>query len=394
MSIHYFQWHDLLDLSKVFYLNTPLGQWPWQGDAGRQITWAPAFPRAHIDGHKGGGIITVETDGTTSFVRQATFGPRVIMTGDIEILVDMKLGTCSRTPPNFTNNGIGVYSKIADPEFISDISRSEYHFGGRRASSSSLRRVRDSSGTVNTSATASTQNYNNVGNQRRFLRFQMLANGSTNFKHWLFGDPEPASWSSTNPADANHAALSDGYCAFSAVRSVSDSTPDSNSNGLNSNAAHIWKIAFADNGDSIPVNGWTSTSGTARIDPTTSSKKVFVMPKTIFAADSADVLQSPPHSYQIEVGQSPVMIQSHAFDPEKWIGLHFTSTAYGIGDIVFSEGSGTGLVLECTTAGTSGATAPAWNSTVGDTTADGTAVFTTLGVVDELAPKTNFYIAG
>jgi hypothetical protein len=62
------------------------------------------------------------------------------------------------------------------------------------------------------------------------------------------------------------------------------------------------------------------------------------------------------------------------------------STAYTVGSIRLREtGIGAeftaGLYLRCTTAGTSGATAPVWNTTVGGTTVDGTVVWTTYAVL-------------
>ena len=50
------------------------------------------------------------------------------------------------------------------------------------------------------------------------------------------------------------------------------------------------------------------------------------------------------------------------------------STRYFLGDLVTSSVSG--VVFECTTAGTSGAASPTWDTTIGNTTSDGTAVFT------------------
>lgn len=62
------------------------------------------------------------------------------------------------------------------------------------------------------------------------------------------------------------------------------------------------------------------------------------------------------------------------------------STAYSVGDIrIRQTGIGTentaGLYLRCTTAGTSAGSPPTWNTTVGGTTTDGTAVWTTYAVL-------------
>lgn len=67
--------------------------------------------------------------------------------------------------------------------------------------------------------------------------------------------------------------------------------------------------------------------------------------------------------------------------PALWAG----STAYAAGDFVradlVSPGAGTvydevGRIFECTTAGTSGGSAPSWDTGVGNTTSDGTVVWT------------------
>lgn len=53
------------------------------------------------------------------------------------------------------------------------------------------------------------------------------------------------------------------------------------------------------------------------------------------------------------------------------------TTAYAVGDFVKATGGAEPtLLFECTTAGTSGGTEPAWDTTPGNTTADGTVVWT------------------
>ncbi len=66
-------------------------------------------------------------------------------------------------------------------------------------------------------------------------------------------------------------------------------------------------------------------------------------------------------------------------------GAWAATTAYSVGDRVLrSTGAGleevTGLFMLCTTAGTSGGTEPTWDTTVGNTTADGTVVWTTFAI--------------
>lgn len=65
----------------------------------------------------------------------------------------------------------------------------------------------------------------------------------------------------------------------------------------------------------------------------------------------------------------------------QWVTL----TAYGLGarvvpTLVYGVTSAKGLVYECTTAGTSGAAQPTWNTTVGGTTTDGTVTWTTRAI--------------
>lgn len=67
-------------------------------------------------------------------------------------------------------------------------------------------------------------------------------------------------------------------------------------------------------------------------------------------------------------------------------GAWASSTAYSLGDRVLrSTGLGTeytgGLWMRCTTAGTSGGSEPTWDTTAGNTTNDGTAVWTTMKVL-------------
>lgn len=52
------------------------------------------------------------------------------------------------------------------------------------------------------------------------------------------------------------------------------------------------------------------------------------------------------------------------------------STAYAVGDMIVPT-TANGYNYECTTAGTSGTAEPTWSTTVGDTTSDGSAVWTT-----------------
>lgn len=56
---------------------------------------------------------------------------------------------------------------------------------------------------------------------------------------------------------------------------------------------------------------------------------------------------------------------------------HATTTAYAEGDTILASA----VVYQCTTAGTSGGSAPTFNTTLGDTTSDGTVTWTSRGAV-------------
>ena len=113
-------------------------------------------------------------------------------------------------------------------------------------------------------------------------------------------------------------------------------------------------------------------TGNARVNETTPSRLVIAFGTNMveLARTVPDPDSTPPGDYSIsETGA--VYLQAHGFDPSKWRGIWQADTAYAVGDIVFTEASGEGLVVECTTAGASQATAPAWNATVGGTTDEG-----------------------
>lgn len=61
----------------------------------------------------------------------------------------------------------------------------------------------------------------------------------------------------------------------------------------------------------------------------------------------------------------------------QWAALTAYTTEYVVPTIAYGGTTAKGYVYECTTAGTSGAIQPTWNTTVGGTTADGTVVWTT-----------------
>lgn len=88
-----------------------------------------------------------------------------------------------------------------------------------------------------------------------------------------------------------------------------------------------------------------------------------------------------------------VLLQSHAFDPEKWLGLWRPALAAEVGEVVFSNGDTNpdSLVLLCTSAGTTGSTEPAWPS-VGATITDGSAQWEVMGQIKTLAPRSNYFV--
>lgn len=73
----------------------------------------------------------------------------------------------------------------------------------------------------------------------------------------------------------------------------------------------------------------------------------------------------------------------------KTVAARANSTAYALGDLIML-GTTDLNVYECTTAGTSAASPPAFNTALGATTTDGTAVFTSCRVG---LPKKQLYIA-
>ncbi len=86
----------------------------------------------------------------------------------------------------------------------------------------------------------------------------------------------------------------------------------------------------------------------------------------------------------------PLRANSTAYTVGQFIKV---ATASGVGEQVYEN-----LIYECTTAGTSAASEPTWNDTVGGTTTDGTAVFTGVtawtrnGVIASITDQTNFAI--
>lgn len=67
--------------------------------------------------------------------------------------------------------------------------------------------------------------------------------------------------------------------------------------------------------------------------------------------------------------------------------IYATATAFAVGDII-KDTNGNGQ--QCTTAGTSGGSAPSWNVTLGGTTADGSVTWTNVTLTAKVIPLSTF----
>jgi len=112
-----------------------------------------------------------------------------------------------------------------------------------------------------------------------------------------------------------------------------------------------------------------------------------------FAPDPAS---EPVGAYTIVSERGPLLLVAHRFDPQDWAGVWKPSTAYTVGQVVFSIGLGTdseSLVLQCAVDGTTDVAEPSWSEQIGTNTPDGTVSWTTLGRIRDVAPVTNYHIA-
>lgn len=151
--------------------------------------------------------------------------------------------------------------------------------------------------------------------------------------------------------------------------------------------------------DLVQVNGSDFKTVRGTVYGTATTKGVLVYKNdgttlhpdfTLFTADDGSTY-SPPVTADISITSMPdagaVPTRLQIFNSTALTAAaRANSTAYSVGDIrlrqtgIGSENTA-GLYLRCTTAGTSDAAPPTWNTTVGGTTTDGTAVWTTYAVL-------------
>lgn len=139
----------------------------------------------------------------------------------------------------------------------------------------------------------------------------------------------------------------------------------------------------------------TTITGNARFREAVAAKLVRAIRPDGTVSDSVVPTQSgtPPGDYSIDVDTRPLILQAHAFDPEKLIGPWRPEFTYSVGDIVFETAPAPEqLVLECiASTGQSGGTEPSWDSAVGETTVDSDVTWVTLGTIAELTPITQLF---
>ena len=141
-------------------------------------------------------------------------------------------------------------------------------------------------------------------------------------------------------------------------------------------------------------------SGNARFDDDTPARLVLGFNTSMIELGRAtpDPNSIPPGDYSLDV-ESPTILQAHLFDPANLKGIWQADTVYAVGDVIFSNGdtNSDSWTLECVaTAGAaeSGASEPAWDSTVGATTVDNDLTWENLGAISACAPITNYYVLG
>lgn len=141
----------------------------------------------------------------------------------------------------------------------------------------------------------------------------------------------------------------------------------------------------------------TTITGNARFREAVAARLVRALRPDGTIVDSAlpDAGSTPnPGDYAIEVDTHEVLLQAHAFDPQKLTGPWRAETVYAVGDVIFETGpDSNSLVLECTAVtGTeeSGASEPNWDSEVSAETTDADVTWETLGTIAELAPLTQY----
>src|SRR5690625_130705 len=142
----------------------------------------------------------------------------------------------------------------------------------------------------------------------------------------------------------------------------------------------------------------TTIEGNARFRESTAAKLVIA-----YDADGVEMSRTEPDAesiptpgnYKLTISERVVLLQAHAFGPEKLTGPWRASTVYAVGDIAFQTSTDAdSLVLECTAvtgSAESGASEPTWDSVVGNTTTDNEVTWETLGTVAGLTPLTQWH---
>lgn len=130
--------------------------------------------------------------------------------------------------------------------------------------------------------------------------------------------------------------------------------------------------------------------GRARLNQIDSMKKLWILSPGGFLVDKL----SPDDSGNfITKCVGNIVWCGFPFDPERWVGLHATNTAYLAGDIVIEYPDESAVVLECITAGTTNPEKSVLSRIRGAEIFDGTVVWKSLGILSNNIPRFNFAIA-
>lgn len=131
------------------------------------------------------------------------------------------------------------------------------------------------------------------------------------------------------------------------------------------------------------ADGWSPPIGYGELSDEGSAKPQGVVPLTYIATAN---LQAVFGGGALNILADFYVAFSHAtqytynlyYTPPGWTA----STAYLVGDVIRPNLASNGFLYQCTTAGTSGASAPTFPTTIGNTVADGSCVWTCVAVDD------------